>query len=148
MCLLIYAGPCAGNTPHVHPRGSEISFVLYGSMQFGMIEENAGNNALVLQNITQNDTIHIPQGEEKQKTRFASENLGGIEMVFFRHTTRLLVLIPRHCNILATVSKHSKVQRSSGQTGMAKVFSRSITHREFLMVVERHEWVSHILWPF
>ena len=32
-------------------------------MQFGMIEENAQNNALVLRNITQNQTIHVPTGK-------------------------------------------------------------------------------------
>lgn len=28
-----------------------------------MVEENDGNNKLVIFNITQNQTIHIPQGE-------------------------------------------------------------------------------------
>lgn len=59
---LITLGPCASNTPHVHPRGSEISFLLYGSIEFGMVEENAGRNRLVMESITQNTTIHIPQG--------------------------------------------------------------------------------------
>jgi len=70
---LVTLGPCAGNTPHTHPRGSEIkththprgseiSFLLYGAIQFGMVEENAGNNELVLRNFTQNETIHVPQG--------------------------------------------------------------------------------------
>ena len=36
--LLYVQGPCAGNTPHTHPRGSEISFLLYGNITFGMIE--------------------------------------------------------------------------------------------------------------
>jgi hypothetical protein len=36
--------------------------MLYGSIQFGMVEENAGENALVIRNITQNETIHIPTG--------------------------------------------------------------------------------------
>lgn len=56
------AGPCAGNTPHTHPRGSEISFVLYGTMEFGMVDENGAHNNLILRNITQNETIHVPQG--------------------------------------------------------------------------------------
>mmetsp|Transcript_20333 Transcript_20333/g.34910 ORF Transcript_20333/g.34910 Transcript_20333/m.34910 type:complete len:246 (-) Transcript_20333:245-982(-) len=55
-------GPCGSNTPHVHPRGAEISFMLYGSVQFGMIEENSKHNQLVLRNISANTTIHIPQG--------------------------------------------------------------------------------------
>jgi hypothetical protein len=36
--------------------------MLYGSIQFGLVEENAGENALVIRNITQNETIHIPSG--------------------------------------------------------------------------------------
>ncbi|KAK9811073.1 hypothetical protein WJX73_000154 [Symbiochloris irregularis] len=59
---ILRLGPCAGNTPHTHPRGSEISFMLYGTAEFGMVEENDGNNKLVIYNITQNQTIHIPQG--------------------------------------------------------------------------------------
>jgi len=31
-------------------------------MQFGMVEENSAGNGLLLQNITQNETIHVPQG--------------------------------------------------------------------------------------
>lgn len=49
-----------------HPRGSEISFMLYGSIEFGMVEENAGMNRLVFENITQNETIHVPQGESER----------------------------------------------------------------------------------
>ncbi|KAK9804999.1 hypothetical protein WJX73_010155 [Symbiochloris irregularis] len=59
---IVTMGPCAGNTPHTHPRGSEISFMLYGSIEFGMVEENAGMNRLIFENITQNSTIHVPQG--------------------------------------------------------------------------------------
>lgn len=59
---LVTLGPCASNTPHTHPRGSEISFVLYGAIEFGMVEENAGMNDLVFRNVVQNTTIHIPQG--------------------------------------------------------------------------------------
>jgi oxalate decarboxylase/phosphoglucose isomerase-like protein (cupin superfamily) len=59
---IVTMGPCAGNTPHTHPRGSEISFLLYGNITFGMIEENALNNAPILRNMTAGDTIHIPQG--------------------------------------------------------------------------------------
>jgi hypothetical protein len=42
--------------------------LLYGSIQFGMVEENAGENALVLRNITQNETIHIPTGMNSSLT--------------------------------------------------------------------------------
>ena len=60
---LVKLGPCASNTPHTHPRGSEISTVLYGALDFGMIEENGAGNQLVLRkNLTALQTIHIPQG--------------------------------------------------------------------------------------
>ena len=65
--ILRLAGPCAGNTPHTHPRGSEISFVLYGDIEFGMVEENGGKNNLIIRNITQNETIHIPTGPALNK---------------------------------------------------------------------------------
>ncbi len=61
--LMACVGPCAGNTPHVHPRGSEISYVLRGNITFGMVEENAGHNNLVIRNISEGQTIHIPAGE-------------------------------------------------------------------------------------
>ncbi|KAK9809020.1 hypothetical protein WJX72_008010 [[Myrmecia] bisecta] len=59
---LVTMGPCAGNTPHTHPRGSEISFLLYGQISFGMVEENANGNQLIIRNMTQNTTFHVPQG--------------------------------------------------------------------------------------
>ncbi|KAL3156345.1 hypothetical protein ABBQ38_000663 [Trebouxia sp. C0009 RCD-2024] len=59
---VVTMGPCAGNTPHVHPRGSEISFLLYGNITFGMIEENANMNNPVIVNMTAGDTVHIPTG--------------------------------------------------------------------------------------
>ena len=59
---VVTMGPCAGNTPHVHPRGSEISFLLYGNISFGMIEENANDNNPVIVNMTAGDTVHVPQG--------------------------------------------------------------------------------------
>lgn len=59
---LVTLGPCAGNNPHVHPRGSEISFLLYGAIEFGMVEENSAMNNLVLRNLKQNETISVPQG--------------------------------------------------------------------------------------
>ena len=53
----------ASNTPHTHPRGSEISTVLSGSINFGMIEENALANMLRIHpQLSVGQTIHIPQG--------------------------------------------------------------------------------------
>ena len=53
----------ASNTPHTHPRGSEISTVLSGSITFGMIEENALFNVPIIRpQLSVGQTIHIPQG--------------------------------------------------------------------------------------
>jgi quercetin dioxygenase-like cupin family protein len=60
---LVTLAPCSGNTVHTHPRGSEISFVTYGEMVFGMVEENTPEgNILVNRNIRAGETIHIPKG--------------------------------------------------------------------------------------
>lgn len=61
---LVTMGPCSGNTVHTHPRGSEISFVTYGNIMFGMVEENVAevNNVLVNRMVKAGQTIHIPQG--------------------------------------------------------------------------------------
>ncbi len=58
---LITLGPCAGNTMHTHPRGSEISFVTYGEVVFGMIEENVPEqgNVPVVRYIKAGETIHV-----------------------------------------------------------------------------------------
>jgi quercetin dioxygenase-like cupin family protein len=60
---LVTLAPCSGNTVHTHPRGSEISFVTYGEMVFGMVEENTPQgNVLVNRHVRAGQTIHIPQG--------------------------------------------------------------------------------------
>lgn len=59
---LVTMGPCSGNSAHTHPRGSEISYLTYGQLEFGMVEENAGKNKLVQVTLRQGQTIHIPQG--------------------------------------------------------------------------------------
>jgi quercetin dioxygenase-like cupin family protein len=60
---LVTMGPCSGNTVHTHPRGSEISFVTYGQIQFGMVEENSPvGNPAVVRMISAGETIHIPTG--------------------------------------------------------------------------------------
>lgn len=60
---LVTMGPCSGNSPHNHPRGSEISYMTYGKIQFGVIEENtAAGNTLTLKTIKQGQTIHVAQG--------------------------------------------------------------------------------------
>lgn len=75
-------GPCAGNSPHVHPRGSEISFLLYGNITFGMIEENANSNNPVIVNMTAGDTVHVPQGKWGCAPYFACKQARGVKVHF------------------------------------------------------------------
>lgn len=52
--------PCAINLPHVHPRASEMLYVVEGRFQSGFLEENEGR--LVLNNIKEGQTTFFPQG--------------------------------------------------------------------------------------
>ncbi|KAK9816637.1 hypothetical protein WJX72_003110 [[Myrmecia] bisecta] len=60
--ILVTLGACAGNTPHSHPRASENAFLLYGTINFGIVEENENGARLVVRNMTQNTTFHVPRG--------------------------------------------------------------------------------------
>lgn len=55
-------GPCAINPVHVHPRSSELTYVVFGSVETGIIEENGGGNVAVLRNASAGSTITFPQG--------------------------------------------------------------------------------------
>ncbi|KAL3132032.1 hypothetical protein ABBQ32_008650 [Trebouxia sp. C0010 RCD-2024] len=63
---VVSMGPCAGNTPHVHPRGSETSI--------RKIEENSNLNKPVLVNMTAGDTVHIPTGINCNDMHFSIKN--------------------------------------------------------------------------
>ena len=153
------AGPCAGNTPHTHPRGSEISFITEGEVtapsatthdcmraahaegaardtpspdmhdsplsvlsqrdlqlalrstpvgascawtrhatghvntgrddscrgaeaprcraqiDFGIVEENAGENKLHMRRVFKGETIHVPQGELRRRSSLYTPSL-------------------------------------------------------------------------
>lgn len=58
---LVTLGPCSGSAPHTHPRGSEISYVITGNVEFGIVEENQPNvnNLPVIRNMTAGQTIHV-----------------------------------------------------------------------------------------
>jgi oxalate decarboxylase/phosphoglucose isomerase-like protein (cupin superfamily) len=58
--VLFHVEPCGINLPHVHPRGTEIFYVVEGSFQTGFLEENDAR--LILNNLTQGETTFFPQG--------------------------------------------------------------------------------------
>lgn len=57
---LISLGPCAINQPHVHPRGTEFTWITQGTVTFALVEENGGR--FVESNVTAGQTFIIPQG--------------------------------------------------------------------------------------
>ncbi|KAK9829466.1 hypothetical protein WJX72_006040 [[Myrmecia] bisecta] len=57
---LVTLQPCSVLQPHVHPRASEVYFVLEGALSSGFLEENGGRT--ILQNVTVNQNALIPQG--------------------------------------------------------------------------------------
>jgi hypothetical protein len=59
---LVRFGACGGNTIHSHPRGSEISTMLYGTVDFGFVEENGGGVRLYITTVHAGMTVHVPQG--------------------------------------------------------------------------------------
>ena len=58
--VLFHIDPCGINLPHVHPRATELFYVVEGQFQTGFLEENEGR--LILNNLTQGETTFFPQG--------------------------------------------------------------------------------------
>lgn len=58
---LVTLKACAINQPHNHPRGTEISHVLKGTLLFGFAEENTGR-PFIGGNVKTGQTVIIPQG--------------------------------------------------------------------------------------
>jgi mannose-6-phosphate isomerase-like protein (cupin superfamily) len=52
--------PCGVLLPHVHPRASELYFVISGNVQYGLAEENGGRN--LVYNLTTGQVGIAPQG--------------------------------------------------------------------------------------
>eukprot|EP00122_Pirum_gemmata_P021213 Pgem_evm5s19777 len=53
--------PCAINLPHVHPRATEMIYVISGSkLRTGFVEENSGR--VIINDITNDTTTFFPQG--------------------------------------------------------------------------------------
>ena len=58
--VIFHVEPCGINLPHVHPRATEMFYVIEGSFQTGFLEENGGR--LILNNLNQGETTIFPQG--------------------------------------------------------------------------------------
>lgn len=52
--------PCGINLPHVHPRASEIFYVLKGTFEAGLAEENGGRT--IINMIKPGEATFFPQG--------------------------------------------------------------------------------------
>ena len=52
--------PCATNTPHVHPRATQLFYVIAGSFRVAFVEENGGR--VVQNDVVAGDLTHFPQG--------------------------------------------------------------------------------------
>ncbi|GAO46544.1 RmlC-like cupin [Saitoella complicata NRRL Y-17804] len=55
-----FIGPCGFNTPHIHPRSSELSYSVNGTFLTGIFPENGAR--LVMNNITGGEATIIPAG--------------------------------------------------------------------------------------
>jgi len=58
--VLFHIEPCGINLPHVHPRATELFYVVEGQFQTGFLEENEAR--FILNNLTQGETTFFPQG--------------------------------------------------------------------------------------
>ncbi|KAK9862078.1 hypothetical protein WJX84_003464 [Apatococcus fuscideae] len=56
-----YFAPCTINVPHVHPRGSEIYYVISGTVEAG-IQEEASTGRFISANVTAGQNVVVPQG--------------------------------------------------------------------------------------
>ena len=57
---LFSINPCAQNTPHVHPRGTEIFYVIQGTFKTFFVEENGGR--VIVNDVSAGQTTIFPQG--------------------------------------------------------------------------------------
>ncbi len=58
---LIDLDPCGVNLPHVHPRGTELAFYIFGgTLRTGFVEENGGR--VIINDIMPGQVVVVPQG--------------------------------------------------------------------------------------
>ncbi|KZP17898.1 RmlC-like cupin, partial [Athelia psychrophila] len=53
-------GPCALNTPHTHPRATEINFSVNGTLRTGLLSENGGR--FIMNNLPPGSATVFPKG--------------------------------------------------------------------------------------
>jgi oxalate decarboxylase/phosphoglucose isomerase-like protein (cupin superfamily) len=58
--VLFHIEACGINLPHIHPRATELFYVVEGSFQTAFLEENGGR--VILNNLTQGQTTFFPRG--------------------------------------------------------------------------------------
>ena len=58
--VLFHIEPCGINLPHIHPRATELFYVVQGQFQTGFVEENGGR--VLLNNLRQGETTFFPKG--------------------------------------------------------------------------------------
>ncbi|CAN0244247.1 unnamed protein product, partial [Ectocarpus sp. 4 AP-2014] len=58
---LVNMDACTINLPHLHPRATELSYVITGEMRTAFVEENGGDGAVV-NDLSQGDIMFFPQG--------------------------------------------------------------------------------------
>ncbi|CAM9861989.1 unnamed protein product [Pylaiella littoralis] len=58
---LVNLDPCTINLPHLHPRATEISYVISGGFRTAFVEENGGEGA-VMNDLVAGDVTLYPQG--------------------------------------------------------------------------------------
>ncbi|CAN0344326.1 unnamed protein product, partial [Pylaiella littoralis] len=58
---LVNLDPCTINLPHLHPRATEISYVISGGFRTAFVEENGGEGAVV-NDLVAGDVTLYPQG--------------------------------------------------------------------------------------
>ena len=88
--VLFHIEACGINLPHIHPRATELFYVVEGQFQTGFLEENDGR--LILNNLVQGQTTFFPRG----LVHF-EQNLGCSEATFlsaFNHEDPGVVTIP------------------------------------------------------
>ena len=88
--VLFHIEPCGINLPHIHPRATEMFYVVEGQFQTGFLEENEGR--LILNDLVKGETTFFPKG-----LIHFEQNLGCKNAIFlsaFNHEDPGVVTLP------------------------------------------------------
>ncbi|CAN0415931.1 unnamed protein product [Pylaiella littoralis] len=58
---IVNLDPCTINLPHIHPRATEMLYVIKGDLRVAFLEENGGEG-VVVNDVSQGDVAFFPQG--------------------------------------------------------------------------------------